>query len=260
MMIEQLSKDIFDHAYVGFPAYNDKVASEKRFSQDSLRALSFAIKKMFQMLDIDKNLSILKVARIIWLDKLDFAKACFCNSCCQDYLYACSFQTDELAREFYKKNYELNSVAEIDEDAFENELTGFYGKTYACSNKHKILLNIGAISPKLGLHLVCHELMHALASPQTVAMLIDKTYGDEAINEFFARLATLIFNSMENENSEISGYTLWEDSFEYPHSKELGLYGTLMANDEKLQSTDWNDPNLAVECCKKLARFYFLNQ
>ena len=48
-MIEQLSKDIFDHAYVGFPAYNDKVASEKRFSQDSLRALSFAIKKMFQM-------------------------------------------------------------------------------------------------------------------------------------------------------------------------------------------------------------------
>ena len=137
---------------------------------------------------------------------------------------------------------------------------GFYGKTYACSNKHKILLNIGAISPKLGLHLVCHELMHALASPQTVAMLRDKTYGDEAINEFFARLATLIFNSMENENSEISGYTLWEDSFEYPHSKELGLYGTLMANDEKLQSTDWNDPNLAVECCKKLARFYFLNQ
>lgn len=212
------------------------------------------------MLDIDKNLSILKVARIIWLDKLDFAKACFCNSCCQDYLYAYSFQTDELAREFYKKNYELNSVAEIDEDAFENELTGFYGKTYACSNKHKILLNIGAISPKLGLHLVCHELMHALASPQTVAMLRDKTYGDEAINEFFARLATLIFNSMENENSEISGYTLWEDSFEYPHSKELGLYGTLMANDEKLQSTDWNDPNLAVECCKKLARFYFLNQ
>lgn len=129
MMIEQLSKDIFDHAYVGFPAYNDKVASEKRFSQDSLRTLSFAIKKMFQMLDIDKNLSILKVARIIWLDKLDFAKACFCNSCCQDYLYACSFQTDELAREIYKKNYELNSVAEIDEDAFENELTGFYGKT-----------------------------------------------------------------------------------------------------------------------------------
>lgn len=259
-MIEHLSKEVLDEAYLGFHADKDMVASEKRFSQNSLKELSFAIEKMFFMLEINKDLSILNDVRIICLSKLNFAKACFCNSWCQDYLYVCNTQTDEYAKEIYKVNFQLKSIRDIELDAFEKLMLEDNGNTFACSNKHNILLNSEAISSELGLHLVCHEIMHTLASPLTVKSLRIQCYGDEAINEFFARLATLIFNSIKEENSKISGYTLWKAKFDYPHSDELGLYGTLMANDEKLHSTDWYDPKLAVECCKELARFYFLNQ
>ena len=258
-MIEHLSKEILDKAYLGFHADKDMVASEKRFSQNSLKELSFAIKEMFQMLEIDKDLSILNDVRIICLGKLDFAEACFCNSWCQDYFYVCNIQTNEHAKEIYKVKSNLKSIRDIEVDAFEKLMLEDNGDTFACSNKHNILLNSEAISSKFGLHLVCHEIMHTLASPLTVQNLRKQSYGDEAINEFFARLATLIFNSIKDGNSEISGYTLWDGDFGYPHSKELGLYGSLMAKDENLQNEDWNDPNLAVECCKKLAKLYFLN-
>ena len=258
-MIKHLSKEILDEAYLGFHADKDMVASEKRFSQNSLKDLSFAIEEMFRMLEIDKDLSILNDVRIICLGKLDFAKACFCNSWCQDYLYVCNIQTDEYAKEIYKAKCELKSIRDIEVDAFEKLILEDTGNMFACSNKHNILLNSEAISSKLGLHLVCHEIMHTLASPLTVQNLRNQSYGDEAINEFFARLATLIFNFSKDGNSEISGYTLWNGDFSYPHSKELGLYGNLMAKDEKLQNEEWNDPDLAVEYCKKLAKFYFLN-
>lgn len=168
-------------------------------------------------------------------------------------------QTDTKAKEIYAKLAELKLIDDIDNKKFETEMLELNGRTFGCSNKSNVLLNKGAIFPELGLHLVCHEIMYSLASPIAVNELREINYGDEAINEFFARLATLIFNSMdEKKNPIIAGYTLWEGDLIYPHSNELGLYGSLMECDKWLQDSAWENPCESVEFCKKMANYYFL--
>lgn len=108
--------------------------------------------------------------------------------------------------------------------------------------------------------------MFYLASEKTVEQLRirkGKDMGDEAINEFFARLATTIFNSIDDSNKTISGYTLWDDEIIFNdqsyHSKSLGLYGKLMAEEKYLVGEQGCKKYSNVDYIKRLAGYYFFN-
>ena len=58
-MIETLSKEILDTAYYGFMYEEDYPVTEARFSNNNLKLLSIAIRKMFGLLNIEKDLSVL---------------------------------------------------------------------------------------------------------------------------------------------------------------------------------------------------------
>lgn len=53
-------------------------------------------------------------------------------------------------------------------------------------------INAGSAFKQQGLHLVIHETMHNLADPGFVEELRQNELGDEGLNEYFARLATLV--------------------------------------------------------------------
>ena len=262
-MINQLSKEILDTAYYGFMYEEDYPVSNVCFSKDNLENLNVAIKKMFRLLNIEKDFSDLDKIRVFFLDKATFCFAYYCSVFGNDFLYTDDKKDNvkDLACKLYKKQtYTTQNDDEI------VEIIEVFKNLIAHANKTSILINKTTVPPQLGLHLVCHEIMHSLASPDAVGELRkdgtdEKTYGDEAINEYFARLATLIFNSIDvPKNKQISGYTNWNDEefFNFPpHSKELGLYGELLAN---LRDEKWNDNYDAVESVKELARFYFLGE
>lgn len=265
-MIETLSKEILDTAYYGFMYEEDYPVTEARFYNNNLKLLSIAIRKMFGLLNIEKDLSVLDKIHVFILDKKTFCCAYYCSINNTDFLYTDDMKdrVENCACNLYREkvgSFDTNEqIIEI--------IQGFEG-LIAHANKTSILINRGSVPPQLGLHLVCHEIMHSLASIDAVNKLRGEgndgqIYGDEAINEYFARLATLIFNSMdEPKNKQISGYTNWDNEQffnSYPHSTELGLYGAVMATDNDLIDNKWNDNYYAVERVKELARFYFIGK
>ena len=68
-----------------------------------------------------------------------------------------------------------------------------YSNVMATSYDGYIIINIDKTESKLGLHLLCHEIFHSLASPAVVENLRKEggNMGDEATNEFIARLVSL---------------------------------------------------------------------
>ena len=91
-----------------------------------------------------------------------------------------------------------------------------------------------------------------------------KVNGDEAVNEFFARLGTLYLkndSAVSDEIKQISGVTYWENEmFEKTnvHSVELGLYGKLLSSHPRTMPFGTLDFNMSM--VTDLAKFYFLNQ
>ena len=262
-MIVHLSKEILDTAYYGFMYEEDYPVSNVCFSKDNLENLNVAIKKMLELLNIEKAISALDKIRVFFLDMDEFYCAYHCSISNPDFLYTDKIKDSvkDLACNLYRETEGFNSKNDDIITLFHD-----YGELIAHANKTSILINKDSVPTQLGLHLVCHEIIHSLASPDAVGELRkdgtdEKTYGDEAINEYFARLATLIFNSIDvPKNKQISGYTNWNDEKLFncsPHSKELGLYGELLAN---LRDEKWNDNYDAVESVKELARFYFLGE
>ena len=212
---------------------------------------------MFKLLNIKVDLDKLKSIRVIFLGKDNFAYANFLNSCCEGFVYQNECDTKCKASNFAQSNH-------VDMVYIKNN----YSNDFACSNFNNVLINIDIVPKQVGLHLICHETMHYLASDVVAKQLRDDnshgTSSDEPINEFFARLATVIFNSMDEcKNHKISGYTLWDDEIifkdQYNHSKSLGLYGKLMAEEKYLVGEQGCKKYSNVDYIKRLAGYYFLN-
>lgn len=267
-MIDRLTKEILDTAYQGFYA-DGREASSNRFSPNNIKLLSIAIRKMFDLLGIHPDLDILDKITVIPLSGRDFALASFCEFSDPNFLFTNIEETKETALKIYRQEESIFGKTSEKDDNMELEIIiNQYMGPFACSNKQNILINSDTLCPQLGLHLICHEVMHSLASQIAVQALRKNKFGDEAINEFFARLATLIFNSIDNENYKISGYTLWDDANLFPatpqdgskHSASLGLYGELLATDRYLTGDTWEDPYQSIENAKELAKYYFLGQ
>jgi hypothetical protein len=252
-MINELTNIILQKTFEGFKTENE-VASSDRFSPQNIENLYNAIKQMFKLLEIEIDLTKLKKINVLYLDRFNFGCVFFLNSCFDGFVYQNECDTRCKATDFAKKN-------NIDMECVMN----LYSKHYACSNINNVLINIDFVPKQIGLHLICHEIMHYLASGDAVKELRKETMGDEAINEFFARLATTIFNSMDVPNNiAISGYTLWnnEDVFNdhSDHSKTLGLYGKLMASEKYFYDEKKYPKYKDVDYVKRLAGFYFLNR
>ena len=248
-----LNNEILESAFKGFKTTNG-VASNDRFSPQNIGMLCNAIRQMFKLLEIELDLAKLDKIKVFQLDKLNFGCAFFLSSCCEGFVYQNECDTKCKASNYAQINH-------VDMDYIKKH----YSNDFACSNFNNVLINKDIVPEQVGLHLICHEVMHYLASEKTVEQLRKgKDMGDEAINEFFARLATTIFNSIDDSNKTISGYTLWdnEDIFkeESTHTESLGLYGKLMASEQnffdKKNCPKYNDVNHV----KRLAGFYFLNR
>lgn len=243
-MIDQLTKEVLDIAYRGF---TPQLTSPKKFSSLNLANLKIAIRQMFALMRIEKDLYGLDRINIIELNSSQFAYVNCCNSNIQNFKYVDIDNCKKCALEL----------------ADETDILKHYSLDFACSNGNNVIINSCIIPEKLGLHLVCHEIMHSLASPNSVAKLREnKEFGDEAINEFFARLASMIFNSIDNTFESLTGATYWEDDKLFKseisqHNEELGLYGKLLQTDSYLTCDAWNEETTAYPYLCKIANFYF---
>lgn len=123
------------------------------------------------------------------------------------------------------------------------------------------LINKDAAIKELGLHLICHELMHTIANSSAVNKLrsVEDPMGDEAINEFFARLATqyLIASGVDAKLCGITTTEEMKSSTEANHD-DWGAYGKRIKTScdicNVVNSTD------KLTALKALARFYFLGE
>ena len=104
-MIDQLSKEILDTAYYGFMYEEDYPVSNVCFSKDNLENLNVAIKKMFRLLNIEKDFSDLDKIRVFFLDKATFCFAYYCSVFGNDFLYTDDKKDNvkDLACKLYKK-------------------------------------------------------------------------------------------------------------------------------------------------------------
>ena len=86
------------------------------------------------------------------------------------------------------------------------------------------IINKDMAMPELGLHLLCHEILHTLANPQTVLSLRKvKANGDEATNEFIARIVSF-YAELGGTTTEDMGRSSSTDELNNNH----GVYGGLL--------------------------------
>lgn len=118
-------------------------------------------------------------------------------------------------------------------------------------NEWQIINKDAAIS-ELGMHLICHELMHTIANKTSVEVLRKEEMGDEDVNEYFARLATQYILSNSAICPSVIGGTTIEEMRKKPNGchNAHGTYGTLL--DKREWYKRMNEVNL-----KELADFYF---
>lgn len=116
----------------------------------------------------------------------------------------------------------------------------------------------------LALHLICHEMMHTIANQDTVNQLrtAEDSMGDEAINEFFARLATQYLIASKEVCPTICGITttqqMKDDKRHNRDHNEWGTYGKRISTSSDICTVLNSADKLAA--LKSLARFYFLGE
>ena len=113
----------------------------------------------------------------------------------------------------------------------------------------------------LALYLICHEMMHTIANEVAVNVLrVDDPMGDEAINEFFARLATQYLIASGVVDNKLCGITTTEEMKETPtlHHDDWGAYGKRIKSSNDISKVVNSADKL--EALKSLARFYFLGE
>ena len=275
-----LTKGILDAAYNGFKASSDETEAgygldwqnltSNKIAEHVKSLFEFGINPMFKELGLDiKNLNI----SVELLDKINFAYA--------SYLYESKvgYDFDGKVGVFDLKNLRKSAIETYCKEFGEQidccaatamilESNGsIIGQAIA---DNIIIINKDTVIKTLGLHLICHEIMHLLANKKTVGCMRGgaMNMNDEAVNEYFARLATYFYINSETVGQEecrkIAGLTSFENNlFAYTpdnkHDINLGLYGKLMATDPYMKNNDWNKmaEELCVEYIKKLAQFYF---
>ena len=258
-----MTKDFVSIAYHGF---RESVNQERFLSiwnpvalSDGILFLKKNIKVMLKELDLDCLDDIVDSINVICLPQKEFL--------CVMELYMSPEHNVNVTEAL------LNSCS-IEETALQllkvtiDQLIGVSGHIYGfaanISGSKYAIINTSA-NVKMGLHLICHEIMHLLASSDAVSKLrTNALNGDEAVNEFFARLGTLYLkndSAVSDEIKQISGVTYWENEmFEKTnvHSVELGLYGKLLSSHPRTMPFGTLDFNMSM--VTNLAKFYFLNQ
>lgn len=113
----------------------------------------------------------------------------------------------------------------------------------------------------LALHLVCHEMMHTIASERAVESLrSENLMGDEAVNEFFARLATQYLIASGVVDKKLCGITTTEEMKSMPtlNHDDWGAYGKRIKTSCDICKVVNSSNKLSA--LKALARFYFLGE
>lgn len=133
-----------------------------------------------------------------------------------------------------------------------DECQVFQGYAY----KKNLIINKDSAFSELGLHLLCHELMHTMANETSVCKLRQNAecLGDEDVNEYFARLSS--YYCMKSDNAEtykdvLGGTTTEEMKKSKDKSHGLnGSYGVLIKERKRFDK-------MTVDRLKEIARFYF---
>lgn len=110
---------------------------------------------------------------------------------------------------------------------------GYYSSIQGLSYKEYQIINKMSADGGLGLHLLCHEIFHTLASPACVKKLRNgNNMGDEATNEFIARLVS--------KDNQLGGTTtdemLKNSNNDSVHNK-YGCYGKLLEQEGFFKKT-----------------------
>lgn len=264
-----LTKEVLDAAYRGFIA--DKLEEDKYgikwMEVENLETLipelfEHGIYPMFDELklgELDKDIS------IHILDIENFTYACYLQ--CMGYCGSIEPLQVDLKQKAFCYYIKQDKYTKETESTLFKFLSEQYSGPQAFAVGDTVFVNKEKADPRIGLHLICHEIMHILASKDTVAKMRGETpdLQDEPVNEFFARLATYFFihgqSEDVNERKKIAGLTYFDSELfaaNAPnHNETLGLYGKLMTTDQYLQNDKWNYDDSAVEYAKALAAFYF---
>lgn len=139
---------------------------------------------------------------------------------------------------------------------YTNDIYSIYYETQGYAYKKNLIINKDSASSELGLHLLCHELMHTMANETSVCELRQNAeyLGDEDVNEYFARLSS--YYCMKSDNVEpyknfLGGTTTEEMKKSKDKSHDLnGSYGVLIKERKRFD-------NMTVDRLKEIARFYF---
>ena len=138
-------------------------------------------------------------------------------------IIASDFSVDKI-NECYDKVGNVPEVADYDKKA----CAGYYSQVQGLAYGGYQVINTDTANGKLGLHLLCHEILHTLASADEVKVLRNgKEVGDEATNEFIARLVSYQNNLGCTTTSEMLQATE-KDSL---HNQK-GCYGKLLENEQ----------------------------
>lgn len=256
-----MTKDFVSKAYHGF---RESVNQERFLSirnpvalSDGILFLKKNIKVMLKELDLDCLDDIVDSINVICFPQKEFLCVMELymnqpNNVTEALLNSCSIEETAL---------QLLGVSIDDLIEVGGQVYGFAANI---SGSKYAIINTSA-NVKMGLHLICHEIMHLLASSDAVSNLRkDALNDDEAINEFFARLGTLYLkndSAVSDEIKQISGVTYWKsEMFENTnvHSAELGLYGKLLSSHSRTKP--FGTPDFNMSMVTDLAKFYFLNQ
>jgi len=149
---------------------------------------------------------------------------------------------------FASKAIESNKIETgIQAGYSKDNLKKTYGKAILISSDknegfYPSMNKTAVVSDRKGLHYLVHEMMHVLANPAYVETLRTKEdpIGDEGINEFFARFASIYYI---NKNPNATGVKSAEG---------VGLY----QNKYPLNCKS----NISVDKTKELAKSYFLKE
>lgn len=266
----KLTKEILDAAYNGFVAPDGDNESEYGLDWDQLKSddikklveslVAFGINPMFNELGLD---NCKREITVKLLNKEAFAYTAFLDT----YSTIAHTGLDNLknnAVAFCSEKFKMN-----DDDSL-SFIERNYGTDYGMGivDFNLIIINKSIVTKTFGLHLICHEIMHLLANQETVAEMRGKNpnFQDEAVNEYFARLAMCFYINSTVEEQEnrrkIAGLTYFHNDLfvNHPqHNRELGLYGKLMYEDKYMINKKWDKmtDDKCVDYIKLLAQFYF---
>lgn len=261
----ELTKEILEKAYKGFKVLDEK--EESSFGLDWEKLTDYEItndeKDLFEF-GINPMLDILKVDRISLnvpihlLNQEEFMYVTYLAT--EDPMY--TFKSTGNKEEALKL---YNNTEKVTESGLTKILQEVFTKSQAMAIGYTVVINRTAVPKTVGLHLICHEIMHLLANTTTVTEMRtpEPNLQDEAVNEFFARLATYFYINHSADkrvdyikNVGLTSFSTIDDKDTY-HDRELGLYGKFMRKDKYLQYCFNKSDENCVDSIKKLAQFYF---